>query len=331
MKKISILLSLLVMSLCLIFPLPLEAKTSPWARASIVRLELLDILEDDMDFEAKYQVKLVREEFCELLVKFYLYVEGGTIENYGRISPFEDTNNRYVIAANKLGFVKGLSETKFGPREEITREQVATMMKRALTQMKLGSEAGNYKNFVDDAEISPWAKEAVYFCRANSVMEGVKDGKFAPKSKATKEELIKLLDNTLLNFKKDGIRHSVFDKSFYNYKIPTNSLNGLDYGLTNREPKALRITLEDGAMNKDFDVLSAAYEIYELTSPVIGHEKARTIARLVKNEWSESSLSFSKNRDYGINSKNQVDLLKDGVEPDVVLSFNGSFVIDIIK
>lgn len=320
-----------ILAFSLIRPFHIEATSSPWARPSIVRLELLGILEEGESFEASYKAKLVREEFSELLVKFYLFVEGGSVENYGSLSPFSDTENRYVIAAHKLGLVNGISESEFGPRKEITREQVATMMFRALTKMQLGAQAKSYQSFADDAKISPWAREAVYFCKANSIIQGMEGGNFAPKKSATKEELIKILDNTLLKFNKAGIKSPVLDRSFQGYKIPSKSMSTLDYSYSS-EQKALRITIKEELQGSpDFDVVSAAYEIYEVTSPVIGHAKAELIALRLIGEWSKSNLSFSVNRYYGITSKSELLPLKDGGTYDVMMSFNGSFIIDVIR
>lgn len=331
-KSLLAFFSLFVLALGFIYPLELEAKSSPWARSSIVRLELLGIRSDDIDFEAKYQSNLVREDFCELLVKFYLYVEGGSIERFGKLSPFEDTNNRYVIAAHKLGFVNGLSETTFGPGKEITREQVATMMARALGNMKLGKEPKEVQSFSDDNLISSWAKKSVYFCKANSIVQGGEGGKFEPKNPTTKEQLMKILDNTLLHFDKANIKMSVLDQPFGKYKIPSKSLAQLDYGLSTDGSNTLRITVRDEEEGTaSFDALSAAHEIYQVAAPVIGHARARAMALLIKNEWSASDLSFSKNKYYGLDAKARFSELKEGERADVVLRFNGSFIVDIFK
>lgn len=313
-------------------PLHLEAESSPWARSSIVQLELLGILEEKNDAEDRYRAHLVREEFCELLVKFYLYVEGGSIESFGRISPFSDTNNRYVIAAHSLGLVKGLSETEFSPSSEVTREQVATMMARTLTKMELGRERGDAKAFTDDGKISAWARDAVYFCRANSIMQGLDDGSFAPKRRATKEQLIKMLANALQEFNKSPIKNLILDKTFYHYKIPSKSTAHLDYSIATSGQLKLRIGVKgEGLSSPGFHPLVAAYEVYEVIAPVLGHPRARLIALGLKQEWSESYRRFSENTYYGLNSKPQLYTLKDGEQADVTLRFNGSFIIEIVK
>ena len=42
--------------------------------------------------------------------------------------------------------------------------------------------------FADDADISDWAKESVYFMVANNIINGVGDNKFAPKNITSEEE-----------------------------------------------------------------------------------------------------------------------------------------------
>ena len=58
-------------------------------------------------------------------------------------NPFTDTNDEYVLKAYALGITFGTSETTFTPNAEITREQMATMLTRALNKAGINTEIDN--------------------------------------------------------------------------------------------------------------------------------------------------------------------------------------------
>ena len=42
--------------------------------------------------------------------------------------------------------------------------------------------------FVDDSDISAWAKDSVYFMVANGIINGIGDNRFAPRNTTTEQE-----------------------------------------------------------------------------------------------------------------------------------------------
>jgi hypothetical protein len=84
------------------------------------------------DIMGKFQQPITREEFCVIVVKLYTKLTNRTVTASG--TPFSDTNNPEIIKAYQLGIVNGTGGGKFSPTLSITRQEIATMIYRALSK-----------------------------------------------------------------------------------------------------------------------------------------------------------------------------------------------------
>ena len=100
-----------------------------------------------------------------------------------------------VETASRLGVVKGYNSS-FNPHAPITREEMVTMLMRALPS---GSSASNgpVERFDDDAQISDWAREAVYWAKANGLVKGTGANKFNPKANTKRADMAVLFYNVM--------------------------------------------------------------------------------------------------------------------------------------
>ena len=130
-----------------------------------------------------------REGFAELCVSLYEAVTGKRAV-MPEINPFIDTDNTTVTKAYELGVINGISEFMFEPYANVTREQAAAMMKRTADKTDEKIESDSAAPFSDDAEISEWAKDAVYAMSSFGVIKGKEDGRFAPIDGITVEEAV---------------------------------------------------------------------------------------------------------------------------------------------
>lgn len=73
---------------------------------------------------------ITREEFAEIAVRFYEVYTGINAEPGN--AKFSDTSNPEILKAANLGLTTGIGDGKFGPKALVTREQIATMLLRAL-------------------------------------------------------------------------------------------------------------------------------------------------------------------------------------------------------
>ena len=121
-----------------------------------------------------------------------------SLKSSGSETPFSDVSADdwyapYAAMAYKEGIVLGDSEGKFNPGDNITREDMVTILYRA---MKV-TEANMTPNFNDADEISSYAKSAVAYFGSKGIVNGMGDGSFAPKAGATRAQAARILYNII--------------------------------------------------------------------------------------------------------------------------------------
>jgi len=92
----------------------------------------------------------------------------------------------YIGALAAQGIVGGVNDTDFAPDENITREQIAVILSRAL---KLEEPFDSMAVFMDDDSISDWAYADVYKVLESGYMKGDDLGNFNPLANATRAEV----------------------------------------------------------------------------------------------------------------------------------------------
>lgn len=104
-----------------------------------------------------------------------------------------------VEAAFNVGIVKGSSRTTFSPDALITREEIATMIVRAVKYQdeKLVTGLDTSKSFADESTIGTFAKESVKQAAALGIVNGREGNKFDPKANATRAESAVMLYRAL--------------------------------------------------------------------------------------------------------------------------------------
>ena len=82
--------------------------------------------------------------------------------------------------------------------QAVTREQLVTMLYRYNGMPKIASAENGYKDFSD---VSAWARDAMRWALANSIITGTDEGTLSPQGTATRAQLATLLmrlDDTLV-------------------------------------------------------------------------------------------------------------------------------------
>lgn len=179
-----------------------EDSPSNWAIAEIEKAKEYNLVTEKV--LSNYQQDITREELCELTVKLFEALSGKEAI-VPDINKFTDTDNIEILKANALGIVAGISETQFSPNANVTREQIAAMIYRTLqiVDSSLVEGSNNEVKFVDKADISNYALEAVGFMSNNGILGGVGDNRVDPKGNATREQGIALIKRTFEKFKLD--------------------------------------------------------------------------------------------------------------------------------
>lgn len=170
---------------------------SAWAGEEIEKAEDYGLIPDVLE-NADLTKPITRLEFAAVAVKTYENM-AGTKALPAVVNPFTDCSDTEVLKAYNLGVVNGISDTSFAPDELLSREQAAAMLTRVFKRATIPGwtlendaayplEFTYPAAFADDAHISAYAKESVYFMAANSIINGMEDNKFAPKNTTSAEE-----------------------------------------------------------------------------------------------------------------------------------------------
>lgn len=147
--------------------------------------------------------KVTRAMFVTTLGRFEekLAPLTGTDKNVFKDVQGDTWYTKYVnwAAANKV--VSGFEDGTFKPDQEITRQEMASMISRYVFNLKKQPLVLLLpEDFKDDKEIGSWAREAIYNAVAGRLIFGTPEGNFLPKQGATRGELASILYNLSENF-----------------------------------------------------------------------------------------------------------------------------------
>lgn len=169
---------------------------SNWAKPEIDKAEEAGLLTANTDNYFKEDI--TRTQFAELVVNMVEKATGKEIAP-APASTFIDTTDTIILKAYSAGIVSGISQNEFAPSSYITREQIATMLYRAINfvEKEKGQEYTTKNNslegYTDKNSVSSWAKEGVGVLANNNIMAGTSKTTLSPKSSATIEQSILLV------------------------------------------------------------------------------------------------------------------------------------------
>lgn len=102
----------------------------------------------------------------------------------------------YVTWAAANGIVSGYGDGRFGPDDQVTREQMGAIMASFLRAAGYGDRVtvGSISGFKDASRISGWAEDGVAVCVGCGLLSGYPDGCFYPQDKATRAQVAAILE-----------------------------------------------------------------------------------------------------------------------------------------
>ncbi len=160
------------------------SNASNWAKTELDKANEYELIPDSLK-GADMTKPITREEFAELAVKLYEKTTSTAAQPVSP-NPFTDTTNPEILKAFKVGVTTGTSATTFAPKQLTNREQVATMLSRAIRVMAQGADfsTAGAPVFEDQKDISSWALEHVKFMSKSGIIKGT-NNKFMPKAVTT--------------------------------------------------------------------------------------------------------------------------------------------------
>ena len=142
----------------------------------------------------KPQNKITRAEFIKLISNtFGFEYEQADAEN---VFADVDVNAWYykdLIASYNNKIVYGDNNSCFNPNAEITRQEMATILYRAIVAAGVEFETVSAVKLTDSNNIAEWAYTPVFQLVGMNIINGYDDCSFKPANKATREEVAKLI------------------------------------------------------------------------------------------------------------------------------------------
>ncbi len=92
------------------------------------------------------------------------------------------------------GLISGRSADEFDPAGNITRQEMAAIIAKALEKKGyLPAQAGQLDPFSDRGEIAEWAQTSAAMAIREGIISGMGDGRFAPAENATRAQAAVML------------------------------------------------------------------------------------------------------------------------------------------
>jgi len=115
-------------------------------------------------------------------------------------TPYTDVSidawyGKTVAWAADMGIVAFIEGESFGPEQEATREEIALMLYIFFRLAEQEPPTEPKDAFIDDGDISPWAKTAVYAIQERGIMQGDDLNRFNPQNTVTRAEVSQILFN----------------------------------------------------------------------------------------------------------------------------------------
>lgn len=170
---------------------PLQADAcSDWAAEELARAAEQGLVTADC---ARYRTySITRAQFAHLAVNYLEKTLGEPITP-APADTFTDTTDEGILKAYAAGIVQGVGEGKFSPGGLLTREQLATMLWRAMERAGAGMHIGSMEEYSDWEQVSDWAQNAMNNLVHHGVMQGTGAVTLSPKESCTVEQAILLI------------------------------------------------------------------------------------------------------------------------------------------
>ena len=163
-----------------------------WAKESINKLVENYIVNGISNQEFRPGVSVTREEFVKMITAGLRLTGAEAVVTFADVSD-NDWFYSYVAAAQRAGIVYGDDNNNFGVGNNITRQEAAVMIQRAMEYAEWSPELGETVSFTDSDEVSAYAKGAVSKLARAGIISGMADGSFRPQASITRAEAAKML------------------------------------------------------------------------------------------------------------------------------------------
>ncbi|MEG2000126.1 MAG: S-layer homology domain-containing protein [Evtepia sp.] len=173
-----------------------QEKVSGWAKAEVALAENAGLVtEHTRDYMTR---EITRFQFAELIVNLVEKSTGTRIQA-APDTTFTDCKESVVLKAKAAGIVNGKTKTTFEPDAKLTREELATMLLRAIeyinhrTNNPLPNDNTPLVGYTDVKEISDFAQESMTVLVNAAMIKGTDATTLSPKETCTVEQSVVLI------------------------------------------------------------------------------------------------------------------------------------------
>ncbi len=193
-------LSLFVFYSLPVYALPFRDISGHWAGSSIVHLAGMQIV-SGYDGRFNPDAGVTRAEFAAMIVKALGLADQALVVK-GSDTGYRDVSSGhwasgFVIIARELGIISGYPDGTFKPSAMIRRDEITSVLVRALKLGPDGYLEDPRSGFRDGGAIPAWALDAVKTACSYKLVSGFPDGTFGPQKNATRGETAALIEKVL--------------------------------------------------------------------------------------------------------------------------------------
>ncbi|MCC3373877.1 S-layer homology domain-containing protein [Cohnella sp. REN36] len=169
-----------------------------WYKDAVVYLAARGVTTGTDETHFSPNATVTRGQFVVLLLKAYgIGPDEQPTANFADAGSTYYTN--YLAAAKRLGITQGLGDNKFAPDSKVSREELFTLLYRALDtlgELPAAKGGASVSGFSDASRIAGYAQEAFKSLVEGGVVTGA-DGKLNPKEISTRAQVAQVLYNLL--------------------------------------------------------------------------------------------------------------------------------------
>ena len=168
-----------------------DLETAAWAKDAITALAAEGVIAGKGDGKFHPNDTVTREEFVKIIVEAFEIYNKNAKADFADVAA-DRWSYGHIASGVHAGIIKGINDTEFNPVGSMSRQDMAVIMHRVAKLLGV-SMADNGTAFADDADIAPYAKEAVNALSGAGIINGTGNDCFSPLSTVTRAQAAKVV------------------------------------------------------------------------------------------------------------------------------------------
>ncbi|MDD7409417.1 MAG: S-layer homology domain-containing protein [Anaerovoracaceae bacterium] len=176
----------------------LDVNKNQWFASAVQTMEERNLMDGVTDHIFEPDIQITRASIAQILYncdgKPYMY-DTDSFSDVSKAAWFAPA----VAWCKSAGVAYGSTSGTFGPDDNITREEMVTMVHRYLVgEGKISAESqADLSGYSDAASVSKYAEDAMEWAVSNGYIAGTPDGRLAPKEFTTRAQTAQFMSRVL--------------------------------------------------------------------------------------------------------------------------------------